>query len=122
MVHPAKAQVGYTAAYMAKYITKDLKTAPFRKGERRYGMSKGMREAWPLIKSGIDELDKPRYEFTYKPDNSNILKMEIEELQEYKNQRKKWQAETPVRDNGKKHLRYKYKPRHLPKHNKSNLI
>ena len=74
------------------------------------------------IKSSINELDKPRYEFTYKPDNSNLLKKAIEELQVYKNQRKKWRIETPIRDNGKKHIRYKHKPRHKPKHDKSNII
>ena len=46
----ALAQVSFTAAYMAKYIAKDILTAPFRKGERRYSISKGIRSAWPNSK------------------------------------------------------------------------
>lgn len=38
----ANAAVTYTAAHMVKYRMKDMFTAPFRKGERRYSMSKGM--------------------------------------------------------------------------------
>lgn len=78
----AEAQVQYTAAYIAKYISKDLTTAPFRKGERRYGMSKGLREAWPLLKSSIYEPKKIRYEFIYKPNNHNLMKKAVEELKE----------------------------------------
>jgi hypothetical protein len=118
----AKAQVQHTAAYIAKYITKDLTSAPFRKGERRYSMSKGIRKIWPLLKSSIDGSEKTRYEFTYKPDNSNILKKAIEAQQERKCQRKKWQAESPIKDNGKINRIYKTKPRHKPKHNKSNIV
>ncbi len=36
--------IRYNAAYISKYIAKDLATAPFRKGEKRYGMSKGLRK------------------------------------------------------------------------------
>lgn len=42
------AQVKSTAAYMAKYLSEDLSNSRFRKGERRYGMSKAMREFWPI--------------------------------------------------------------------------
>lgn len=120
----AKAQVRYTAAYMAKYITKDLTTAPFRKGERRYGMSKGLREAWPLLKSSIEEHEKQQYEFIYKPDNSNILRKATQELEEFKNHRREWQAVTSIRDKGKNRplfIRYKSKQWYKPKHNKSNI-
>ena len=66
----ADAQIRQTTAYMAKYMTKELIEAPFRKGERRYSMSKGMREAWPKIEHDTEN----RYEFTLKPDNSELIK------------------------------------------------
>ncbi len=78
----SNAQVRHTAAYISKYIAKDLTTAPFRKGERRYGMSKGMREAW--LKTNLNDTAKIDYEFTYKPDNRNILKKEMERLKSRK--------------------------------------
>jgi len=121
----AKAQVQHTAAYIAKYITKDLTDAPFRKGERRYGMSKGMRKAWPILKASVEDTDKPRYDFVYKPDNCNIMRKTIAALQELKTHRKKWQAKTPIRDKGKnrqKVVQYTRKPRYKPKHDKSNIV
>ena len=79
-----KAQIQYTAAYISKYIAKDLTTAPFKKGDRRYGMSKGLRKAWPQLKAHIEEAKKINYRFTYKPDNSNILREAINEQNERK--------------------------------------
>lgn len=117
----AKAQVRYTAAYMAKYITKDLTTAPFRRGERRYGMSKGMRMVWPQLKSSLGDLDKPNYEFVYKPDNRNLLRKASTELQELINRRNKWQNETSLTNSRGKRQQYKPKQKRKPKHDKSNI-
>ena len=118
----AQAQVQSTAAYISKYITKDLLDAPFRKGERRYGMSKGMRLAWPKIESMVNGVEKKRYEFTYKPDNSNPLKTARNDLTERINHRKAWQSETPLRDHGVKRYRSHRRPRYRPTFSKSNLI
>lgn len=87
----AQAQVRYTAAYMSKYITKSLLDAPFRKGERRYGMSKAVRKEWPK-KSKIQKPEEAIYEFFYKPDNTNLLKNARNELEERINRRREWQS------------------------------
>lgn len=99
----AKAQVQHTAAYISKYIAKDLTTAPFRRGERRYGMSKGLRKAWPKLKAEISDMEKIEYVFTYKPDNGSIIRKAVDEQNERKKQREKWQAEMSIRDNRPKH-------------------
>jgi hypothetical protein len=59
------------AAYMSKYMTKDTLTAPFKKGERRYGMSKGLRQYWPSFKN--DDPDKIPFSFTYEPDDTRYI-------------------------------------------------
>ncbi len=84
----AKAAVSFTAAYMAKYITKDMLIAPFRKGERRYSMSKGIRSVWPNLKKTND--DGVQYDFTYQPDDSQLLKKAHEELIENIKKRRAW--------------------------------
>lgn len=114
----AKAQVGHTAAYMAKYIAKDLTTAPFRKGERRYGMSKQFRKNWPKLKNKDNDPEKQGYEFNYKPDNSKLLNNVRGELVERKNRRTAWQSELS-KDKKRKFKRTHVKTRHhKPKHNK----
>lgn len=42
-----KAQVKKTAGYMAKYMHEDLDTLKMPKGERRYGMSRNLKQYWP---------------------------------------------------------------------------
>ena len=52
---------------------KDRTVAPSRKGERRHGdCIKGTARSMATNKHD-SELDKPHYEFTYKPDNSKHL-------------------------------------------------
>jgi hypothetical protein len=93
----AEAQVKHTAAYMAKYMAKDLTTAPFNKGERRYSMSKQFRKNWPKPKNKDGEQEKLSYEFHYKPDNTKLLNNAKNELRERRNRRTMWQSELSKR-------------------------
>ncbi|MGA9141259.1 MAG: hypothetical protein WBZ29_13620 [Methanocella sp.] len=113
----AEAQVKYTAAYMSKYITKSLVDAPFRKGERRYGMSQGVREEWP-IRSKLEKSEESAYEFFYKPDNTNLLENARDELTKRINRRGEWRSEIS-NDKKRKHKHIHGKRRQFkPKHNK----
>ena len=117
----AKAAVSFTAAYMAKYMTKDILTAPFRKGERRYSMSKGVRSVWPKL--GKTDDDGIHYDFHYKPDDSQLLKNAYEELIERIKRRRAWIESCEIKpDKGKKHKHHSVIKRCKPKHNKSNVI
>jgi hypothetical protein len=114
----ANAQVSFTAAYMAKYMTKDMLTAPFRKGERRYSMSKGIRSAWPKLNKAEDGI---QYDFTYKPDDSRFLKAAHEELAARIKRRHEWSQGGDLKlDKGKKRHRIIYK-KYKPKHDKNNI-
>ena len=104
---------------MAKYMTKDMLTAPFRKGERRYSMSKGIRSAWPKLKRTEDGI---QYNFQYKPDDSQFLKAAHEELMARIEHHRKWSEGGDLKlDKGKKCFRY-IRKKHKPKHDKSNII
>jgi len=97
----ANAQVSFTAAYMAKYMTKDMLTATFRKGERRYSMSKGIRSVWPKLNKATE--DGIQYDFRYNPDDSRFLKMAHEELAARIRRRREWSAGGDLKlDKGKK--------------------
>ena len=61
---------------MAKYLTKELVEAPFRKGERRYSMTNGIREFWLKI----EHEHNLKYTFTIEPDNSDFIKASIEHV------------------------------------------
>ncbi|HEY9758997.1 MAG TPA: hypothetical protein V6C97_27760, partial [Oculatellaceae cyanobacterium] len=125
IVYIAQAEVRSTAAYMAKYMTKGaFNDEGFRPKERRYGMSKGFREAWPELAHQIKEADAQVYEFFYKPDNTKKtheawfvimsrktrkarIRAEIEEM--YEGPQVKVPASSP-------------RPRRKAKHDKSNII
>lgn len=105
---------------MAKYITKDILTAPFRKGERRYSMSKGVRSVWPKLEKTND--DCIQYDFTYQPDDSQVLKNAHEELIERQKKRRAWTESGDIKpDKCKKHNHHCIIKRYKPKHNKSNV-
>lgn len=69
------AQVRSTAAYMAKYMSEDLDNSLFRKGERRYGMSRNMRDYWPR-----DEHTSTGWKYSYDPDNSYLMQRAADHL------------------------------------------
>lgn len=99
-------------------MTKDMLTVPFRKGERRYSMSKGIRSAWPKLKKAEDGV---QYDFKYKPDNSQYLKAAHEELTGRIEHRRNWSEDGDLKlDKGKKHHRVVYR-KYKTKHSKSKI-
>ena len=116
----AKAAISFMAAYMAKYMTKDMLTEPFRKGERRYSMSKGVRTVWPKLEKTED--DNIQYEFHYQPDDSQLLMTAYEEFMERIKKRQAWTENGDIKpDSGKKRIRYIIK-HYKPKYSKSNIV
>ncbi|OPY30978.1 MAG: hypothetical protein A4E28_00068 [Methanocella sp. PtaU1.Bin125] len=115
----AQAQVRFSAAYMSKYMAKNLAEAPFRKGERRYGMSKGLRESWPKWHI-INVENEGKYVFNYKPDSSMMIRRVKTELLELIKKRKAWKEDTGLIGNNKKNLHTRIRKKRM-KHNRSGL-
>lgn len=101
------ASIRSTAAYMAKYMSEDLDNSRFRKGERRYGMSRNMREYWPKTSTTNVELLKSTG-YVLKGSNPNILP-----IYQQDGVYKAWwrldgiTVEAPVKDS---HWKYQYQP------------
>jgi hypothetical protein len=94
-------------------------TAPFRKGERRYSMSKGIRSAWPKLER-LDDVGI-QYNFTFLPDDSQLLKIAYKELVGRISRREQWTDSGDIKpDKGSKHRRTII-DRYKPKHDKSNI-
>jgi hypothetical protein len=104
---------------MAKYMTKDILTAPFRKGERRYSMSKGLRSAWPKLDRTAAE--GIQYVFKYHPEGIHIFRALYEELVAEIKRPRVWHEDGDLKlYKGKKRHRVINK-KYKPKHNKNNI-
>jgi hypothetical protein len=118
----ANAEVKSTAAYMAKYMSKDGFNGDFKKGERRYSMSRGFRDAWPELAAALKEGDEQVYEFYYKPDNTKPMQEAAAIIfmrRDYRRAAKKYSDE--IFGERKQVVRSKKKPAHRAAHNRSNL-
>lgn len=119
----ANAEVRSTAAYMAKYMTKDGFSGNFRKGERRYSMSKGFRDAWPQLADRLKEADEQVYEFFYQPDNKKPVAEAASIIMMHKGYReaaKKYSDE--IFGKPQQVVKTKTKPKRKMVHSKRNLI